>query len=495
MKYIIIILSILISLNAIAEEKPLTAVIINSSSQPIDSRMSRYITKHINRLLNNTGEFTILNSRLLTDQLIKFRCLDEQCFIRFAKKTGIKILIKGTLINHSSYYILRLKAYGTDAPYFGKVIHSRSVKITLLKKYSVREYSYISEEQAGIYISKFLNFYKRPQKLIKSKSAIWKISPEKIINGKHTIYRIKNNIMQEVTSLHFKNNSVPSIGNKASLLKEGDFILVNFKTKSQFYDKFYYGRKKEIVISEPNFYDPMLLFLFTIPASASMPLAAPILGYFNNSDWNGFLLWTANVWPYLYLEIDGLVNGPYTFENNGITTMPHRSVVHWYYSMYMVFMGGMSLFVDSFAHKYLRDAASYAGIQPMIGNSIIAGYLALISGGGGHFYRGSRFWGYFYYHINNVLFYFILQEFLADQTYNSTTKQWVQNESKISSATAWTLVGIYAGIKIIEIVHAVLMRDDIQNGEVIDDKHFIEPVIKIDQNAQTILGLRYNYRF
>jgi hypothetical protein len=141
----------------------------------------------------------------------------------------------------------------------------------------------------------------------------------------------------------------------------------------------------------------------------------------------------------------------------------------------------------------LKDASNYLGVQPLMGNSLTAGFLALVGGGGGHFYRGERFWGYVYFHLNNLLLYFMILELTPVEKVDPSTGNYIRQNFNYTNG--YILIGVYSAVKIVEVIHAVLTKDKIRNGSVIEEGFRFEPVLALDKDFGMIIGLQYVYRF
>jgi hypothetical protein len=132
---------------------------------------------------------------------------------------------------------------------------------------------------------------------------------QKIRSGSHTLYR-KNPSNGKDTIIYFKKISTITI-RKSSLhsdtisIKPGDFILKKYTEEAAFLKKIYYNRKKAITFAKSDPSTTFYSLLVAGPISGLMPIAAP-LGYIGNNDWSGLVLWSVNMTPYLYLEIDGI---------------------------------------------------------------------------------------------------------------------------------------------------------------------------------------------
>ena len=486
---------LLFSIRAYAE-KPMLGIIGIDSMTPKGKRLSFMLEEHLHHILYSTSIFDMVNTDLMKDQLIKFNCLEEKCIIRFGRDAGIGVIILGNVDERGDNAVITLRALGLDVPYDGKHIYSCSVEIPLYQKYSSTEYSYICEEQAGYFVSSFLKRYQMPVPIHADRDGVFRV--DRTITGTFSLYRLSGTagkdrprLFAQVGRVRFKDGAAfPAARNTA--LRHGDFILMTFKEKSSFISNFYYGRKREIVFKESSPLDVFYMFLFTGPASATMPIVAPVFGYYRNSDWLGLSLWALNVAPYLYLEINGFVNYPHQFRHDR-RNIPRHVMAQWHFAWYFAFAGGAALFVDAFAHGYLRNSSRYLTKASFLGNDRAAGYLALVSGGAGHFYRGRRFWGYVYFHINNALLYLLINEFSPGERYDWARRKYVKES--VNETRAYTYLGIFCAVKVVEVIHAVFLKDRIHLGTILDESSSLEPIFYFPEAGECNVGMRCNYRF
>ncbi len=230
-----------------------------------------------------------------------------------------------------------------------------------------------------------------------------------------------------------------------------------------------------------------------------MPFVAPYQGYFMNNDWTGLAMWALNGIPYLYLEYDGLTNRPSEIRKNYKDDKTYKTIsrdifTNNRFGLYMLFTGGISLFVDAFSHDYLHKASNFETKNDFLGNTATAIYLSIVSGGGGQFYRGNRYWGYFYFHLNNILLYKTFQAFSSKETYNATTDRYEKHA--IDRTKAYTYLSIFAGVKIIEILHTIFTKEDISNGEIIEESSLsFTPAIIPDEKFNLSYGAQINFHF
>jgi len=232
--------------------------------------------------------------------------------------------------------------------------------------------------------------------------------------------------------------------------------------------------------------------IFTVPASAMMPLVVPVMGYYEYEDFSGLSLWAVNAAPYLYLEYKGLTNRPGTLRDER-RDISRGTNTNYYFGMYMLLFGGASLFVDAFSQRYLNLCADYHSTQPYMGNNFTAFYLSLISGGGGHFYKGHRAWGFLYFHLNNILIYYTIREFSRDEKYDEASNSYKKGD--INSKRAYTLLSLLGVLKIAEITHVMLLKDNIKNGRLIEEEFAFKPYMYIDENNDFIIGSSYTFKF
>ena len=395
-KFFIVIFVFMISCEVYAE-KQLAGVAQIETSSPRTIAISKLLLRHLNTSIDSTDLFDLINSELLKNELLKFDCIEKKCILRLAENAKISLIISAVLNDFGDYIILKLFAYGTDIPYHGKCIYNYVVRIDMDPKHSTREYSLIFEEHAGYFISKLLAKYQMPV-YIKNIDGTLGPDVEVNLNGKFDLFRMKNIkkkksilIYDKIGKIKIKNSKISKkIGTLD--LKEKDFVLATFKKKSDFLLNYYHGRKKEIIFKRSSPIHSFYVFLFTGPGSSAMPILAPVFGYYKNSDWVGLTLWAFNLAPYLYLEIDGLVNWPDDLRK-AKKNISRETLARFRFGWYFLAAGGMALFVDAFVYQFLRNSKRYIGVQPFMGNSLTAGYLALVSGGGGHFFQGQQIVG------------------------------------------------------------------------------------------------------
>jgi hypothetical protein len=477
-----------------AADMPLIGIATIRSNSPRTAVFTTFLEDSLVRIAETTGTFKPVNPALLREELKKFGCTDERCLIGFARDAGINLIIRGDIDDTNDFITLSLRAYGIDIPFQDRIIYRYSVRVPMTGKFGEAEYRGIIEEHSGKFFSKLMARYQLP--LFVKAGGDGSLKVDINVSGNYTLYRAEmlkeKNALRGISKIGAFRFDRGTLAGPQGAAQAGDFILIGFEETAATMDKFYYERKKEIVFKKPVFVDTIYALLLTGPASAVMPLIAPTLGYYRSSDWQGLPLWAFNSVPYLYLEINGLSNYWANYYKKK-KTVPRDAQAQYYFGLYMLSAGGMSLFVDAFAHSYLDQASNYQGVQAFMGNAVTAGYLALVSGGGGHFYRGDRLWGYLYYHADNLLLYFTLREFLPDKKFDALTRTF--STSRINKVRAYSLLSSACAVKLAEIIHAVLMKDNIGNGTIIDEGYSVEPAMFIGEGAALNVGMQCSYRW
>jgi len=476
-----------------ADELPLAGVAVISGNSPRTVTITTLMEDNLARVIESTGLFRPVNPALLREELKKYSCVDEQCLLGFAADAGMSLIIRGDFDDSSDFIILRLRAYGLGIPYQNRAIYSYTVRIPMTGKYGAQEYNSITEEHAARFVAKLLARYRSRVGL--SQGPDGKFRTDRIMSGTYEVYRLDAAGRGGLRGFIRTGTATVSNGTVASTdagLKDGDFILAGYEEKAKSMEKFFYGRKHETVIRKPVVTETLYTLLLTGPASATMPILAPIIGYYRGNDWSGLALWAFNFAPYCYLEINGMADYWANYYKRK-RTVPRDVQAQYYFGLYMMCAGGVSLFADSLAYSLLGRAADFQGAVPFLGNSVTAGYLALVSGGGGHFYRGDRLWGYLYLHADNLLLYFTIREFCPDKKFDPLTRTF--STAKINPARAYTLLSVTCAVKVAEIIHAVFTRDRIENGEIIEEGYTMEPVLFAGDDADVSLGLQCSYRW
>jgi len=475
-------------------EKPLAGITGIESNSPRSLGMGLMLKNHLINILNSVEEFSLVNSPLLESELKKFNCLEESCVLRFAADSGIQCIVRGSLDDRGESVVVTLTAYGMDVPFQGRAVHSYTADLPMNSSQGTREYSYITEEHAGRFLAGLLSRYRYPVSLsISGNSAA--MADGMRYDGKYEVYRY---IDGDSSLRHYVRTGSVTLDRGSIIAKDyaeprtGDFILARMSQKGTFLETYYYGRKKEIVLRSPSLEEQLFIMLLTPLCSASMPAAAPILGYYWDGDWPGLSLWALNAAPYISLEIMGFLNRPekYYRTNSDVS----RSVMTMnHFAWYMLVAGGGGLFVDAFAQRYLSMASEYRETVSLMGSPVVAGYLALVTGGGGHFYRGYRAWGYLYFHLDSLLMYGVLYELSPSERYDSGSGRYVKGGINRGKAAAF--ISALAVVKTVEIVHAVLLRDRIWNGSVVEEGVTLEPLAVMREDETLAMGMQVVKRF
>ncbi len=461
--------------------------------------LASLLEKQILNVFNSTGIFNIINPDLLKDQLTRYGCLEENCIIGFARSAGIDLIIRASVEDKGDSVRISLYGQGINSPYYGSIVYQYSAIIPLKGlAISGMEYNYIFEEHAGYFISGLLRVYKTQIFLNIEKDGNRVFDSEQVLNGDYEIFRYEKDPgpdayirkSKKLGSVAIDNNRVISVSPGSLILENNDFVYVTYNKKAEFLNNFFYGRKHELIYDNSPTKDTMVFLFSTVPISVMMPLIAP-LGYYRNGDFSGLSLWAVSTFPYLYLEYNGLKNRPETYKKEK-QDIPRSSQVRYKFGMYMLLCGGIPLVIDAFSAHLHYLAQSYQGRQPYMGNNITAVYLSLISGGGGHFYKGYRLQGYLFFHLHNILLYSVFREFSASERYDNTSGSYIK-ESR-DKKRAYFYLSSFGLLKMIEIAHVLLIRDNIRNGKITEREFGFEPAVLMDDNGVSI-GMQYTVKF
>ena len=307
------------------------------------------IEQHLLDILKKNNFDTIL-PEIISRELTKFNCLEEKCILNFAESADIDLIIYGTVIDKRNSIELKLQAYGINTPFNKRIINRYEIKLPFNTNINSgqKEFSLMGEEHAAKFLSKTLNAFVYPVNIKNEKDEFILSynsynSYNQKISGKYTIYsKDQNNVIQKIGEADITDNILKNI--KGAINKES-FILVPYKDKSNEISDYYDNRKREIVFEKTSVYDTLFLLAVTPIASASMPISSPFLGYYMNNDWEGLGLWVLNAPPYLYMEARGFLNSPKRIKNKKEDVSKNDKAIN-YFAWYMLFLGGMPLFID-----------------------------------------------------------------------------------------------------------------------------------------------------
>jgi len=490
MKKYLIILIILLLTGIQLQAKPVAGVTSISWDTTRGMTIATLLEQHTLAILKNRSLFDTIAPGIINRELARFECFDEKCILPFARNAGISLLINGNVQDRDTYLNITLRSYGVNGIFNGRLIHSYTVKIPLDTPIGSREFSLICEEHSARFLAATLASFRQDIKLTRT-NGLYRAETDLKLTGNYTLYsREKSGKLTGGITIKLENSRVT--GPSGITPPKDAFIIMDYKKESSELDKYYKNRKREIVFHESSIKDTLYMALLTPFASASMPFSSPYLGYYMNNDWQGLGLWMVNATPYIYMEARGLINTPERIKDRKEDVSRDDAALY-YFGWYMAAAGGLPLFIDSYANNYLKNAASYSEDTRLLGNNFTAAYLSLVSNGGGMFYKGNRGWGYFYFHINNIILYMTIRDFVKPEKYNDSTGEYVKKDS--NSDRGKKLCAVLAVSKIVETVHTLLTDENLSNGTVTDDYSIPEPFFTIDSTNNPVYGISFNYRF
>lgn len=467
---------------------PLAGVSGISGNTERASALALILEQHTFEIFKKNS-FNTIQPDIIKHELTKFNCTEEKCILDFASNANIDLIVSGTVIDKKNSIIIKLKAYGINFPFNKRIINMYQVRIPLDVSINTREFSLISEEHAAGFLGKTLSKFQYPIYIKRSGNEL-ALADDLKVNGKFKIYqKDTDGSIRENGEAEISNGIVTTIHVS---IQDGNFILYSFKNKSDEIHQYYTARKREIVFEKTPFYDSLFILAIVPFASASMPLSSPFLGYYMNNDWSGLGLWMINAPPYLYIEARGLINSPSKLKNKKEDISRDDRAMN-YFAWYMLCSGGMPLFIDSYAMNYLHKASYFTGDNLYLGNTATAAILSLTSNGAGHFYRGDRFWGYFYFHLNNILLYTALREFCTPEYYDEVTDTYTKGNTNRKRCIAFTSIFVLS--KTVETIHATLKKENLTSGEAEDEYVIPSPLFTVDDRGNPVYGFNISLKF
>lgn len=414
---------------------------------------------HLRKTVDIVTGYAAADTRSLDAQMESLGCNGEACRTSLAGEAGLELFLLAQVQDRGSKALITVDAYAYNEPYNGKRI-ARYRRTIEWRSYDPRTYSYYGEELA---LKAWAEVIKKHGRLM----PVAQSSVDPSLDGRFQGWnRGKDGALLPSGTVMVSSGRVE---------RKVDFIL-RYDTKTPaFLEEYIQGRKEEIVFPRPQWRESFYMAVFSPLASASMPLVSPFFGYIPRRDWEGLLLWSAHGLPYVWIEWQGLMNSPKSLRENNESVSRWERTRH-RFGWYMLVSGSMPLFVDSFSAGYLNEARHFSGMQRFMGNDATAVTLAVLGGGGGHFYKGYRRWGYLYYHANNLLLLSFLWSLSPEQKYNSAEGSW--SDGSINTQQAWISGGLFALVKTLEILHLLHVDHDIG----VDMTVSLQPVFYLEQH-------------
>ena len=489
MKNKLLLIILLLTAGRLSSASPLVGVSGISGNTERASAIAIVLEQHILTIVKQNN-LNPIQPEIISRELNKFNCTEEKCVLDFAENADIDIIISGTVIDKKNQIVIKLQSYGIGIPFNKRIINKYEVKLPMDVNINSREFSLLSEEHAASFLAKTFGIFLYPVTIRSTKDGLI-LSDDLSINGKYSVYTTdKDTSIKKTGQADISENKLSKT--EGEIIPGKSFILLPFKDKSESINLYYTTRKKEILFPKTSIYDTITMTAIIPFASATMPFTAPFIGYFGNSDWEGLGLWMVNAPPYLYMEARGFINSPEKLkEKNQDITRDDRAMN--YFAWYMLVAGGMPLFIDAYAGSYLHQASYFTGNTEYLGNTATAAMLSLTSNGAGHFYRGERYWGYFYFHLNNVLLYMTMREFSAPESYDEASGTYTKGSTDKNRRIAFC--SLFAISKTIEVIHAIIGKENLTSGDVTDEYIIPEPLFTLDDKGDPVYGVSLTLKF
>lgn len=427
----------------------------------------------------------VVKGLTLASDLTREGCTDERCMLNFAHDASIDLCMFIDVKDKQDAFYLDVVIRSPMRPYFGKRLISYSVRIPLSKTFTPRENAYIAQEQAAICVGEALRSYTQyiPLKM----SGDTAHSGTSVVNGTYSIVSVDGSAEEPLNESYagefsFSNGS-SAITNADSSRKY--FVLIPYEKDGENLLRFIRGRKKEIVLQEYGFESSLFAAVLTPILSPTAPLTLP-LGYYANRDYSGLGLFLVNAAPWWGLSAYGLREIP----DKGLKLEidpPKTGSAAYYFGGYQMLFGNASLLADMLSHEALQNASRYNGVEKYYGNRTTAITLSLLTPGGGHFYRGSRPWGYFYYQLDSLLLYSVLRSYYGGSSAESKYMSIHKDSWGNGYGALW--ISVFAAVKTIECIHSALMNDAIlSHGELAAGEVQFLPEFSYTVNDGTRIG-------
>jgi hypothetical protein len=88
--------------------------------------------------------------------------------------------------------------------------------------------------------------------------------------------------------------------------------------------------------------------------------------------------------------------------------------------------------------------------------------------------------------------YSVIREFSPSEKYDTNTGSYIKDD--IDKKRAYSFLGIFGLVKAIEITHVLLRKDNINNGEILEETFSFLPDIVIDKNNDINIGAKFIFR-
>ncbi len=446
--------------------------------------MAEFFETHFNNIVRIGGDFDIVKSDSLMQQLKDSNLLEESALMRFMKTAGIDVVVRGSISDRGNSILINLYAVSYDVPFNGNIFARYRVVVPLKNvSYSSRELSYCMEEHTGRFMAALYSEYKYPVR-VQIRNGALNYNDFKVKKNSYNLFRVLDNtgniILYEKAGRLNVNRGKLALNN---FTEDGNyFILRSFDGDSEFLREFYYGRKTEIVFRPPSLEETLITALATPVISVLSPVASPA-AYYASSDFTGLGLWAVNNAPYIYIGAQGLINRPSVLRDEK-KDISHFQKSSFYFGIYYFAAAGASMYADAAGSRAANSAAAYNPVDPYMGSEYTALYFSILGSGGGHFYKGYRSWGYLYFHLDNMLLFTSLYYLLDKETYNGSS----YSESASEKKYGYIAAGAALLVRAFEIYHCNSLGFNIKNGKTVQSDFSIVPLVAEDPNGKLIAG-------
>ncbi|MBN1498608.1 MAG: hypothetical protein JW982_00500 [Spirochaetes bacterium] len=403
---------------------------------PRTSVIAAQMEIHFNSVMDNFTTLNYVNPADFRNFAVKKNISLKKDIIALADSLDITSVIFVRLKDRITEIEFIIEAYGTDIPYNNSRICILDKTIDTSRPFPDDRYNLMSEDITIQFLIRFLDNYTFPDFSGNS--------------GSNPIYEMK-----EIDG--FKTYA-PAGGFE----KGKTFHFSDLKKESVSLENYFYSKKQEITVQPAELETTLFLFTLT-PVFSAVSLFATPVNYYKNGKYSETGLWALSVAPYYYLMAQGFLNNPVQIKKDKSEPSVSRyGNANYIFAWYQLLGGGTAFFIDSVASEMLYDSSNYYNRVSYIDNSEYAIFLSLICGGAGHFYKGSRKWGYFFYHTDTILLYSTIYFLSSKETFSPDKNRYVSEKPDYSTAAVTGT--LLLAVKTFEIFNLMHTSSDLSLG-------------------------------
>lgn len=402
---------------------------------PRSSVLAKQIDYHLANIFLQNSNVDYIKSSDFQRYLKRDKIITYEKIIQTAYNLKIDIVIFCEIVDKNDKLHFSMTAFANNFPFNGSRLLTFNKSIELDSDYNSQNYNLITEDLCIQFVSRvFRKFLSLEQLAAKKDTQMYK----KVVNDDFVTFK-KTDIFVENETYYLKD-----------YIEDADYL-----------DSILYQKKTELVFSDASVEQRAFLMLSTPLFSLVSPIIVPF-SYLGQNDYSAFGIWALNSAPYYYMASQTFLRHPMSYRDYGGETKKLYKAGYCF-SIYYLFAGSMPFLIDSIANPYLDSSSIYKKSPYFIGDEFSAVWFSLVSGGGGHFYKGYRLKGYLFFHLHNILLYSTLYNLMTNEIYDEKTGNYTHSGKKYNYAII--SISSFAVIKIIEIIDLKRLPFDVEMGQ------------------------------